>query len=373
MGALPNICSAPACLDAARRWDGRTPLVPTASLVVAPPAVGGAGAPPAPAAAPAAVAPVDRRPWHTLPDLELFHKLVESGQRSGSGASGFISLIGARRAPGSTVYTPGDDTITTILFPFIIKMERMGLVAQAMPLLRTSAEREKQGAEKAKLLSGIKEVEAAMFAELARQFDPVYHPPTNASWGGVPDPMGAIRDRLLPYRTHVYEKEKARKAAEAAAEVKARAEAERVRAIEELGEISLIGRTHYIVKDGDVFAMNHPIGQNLYIVRDGAVFERNPRPVRHHPSVIPPPARPLPADLSLFLLRLTAAEIRALRGARVFSSTNEAEAHWTAVDDAEIIAEARRRLAEEQRVAAAADAAAAREARILTAMQNIRV
>jgi hypothetical protein len=363
MGALLNICSAPGCLDAARRWDGRTPLVPTASLVVAPPAVGGAGAPPAPAAAPAAPV-VDRRPLHTLSDLELFHKLVEPGQRSGHGTSGFISLIGARRAPGSTVYTPMDDPYTAAIFPFVIKIERLG------PVQYFGAEGAKQRAEKDKLTSD-------MFAELARQFDPVYHPPTNASWGGVSDPMGAIRDRLLPYRTHVYEKEKARKAAEAAAEVKARAEAERVRAVEELGEIRLIGRKHYIVKDGEVFVMgphpNHTIGQTEYIVRDGAVFERNPRPVRHHPSVIPPPARPLPADLSLFLLHLTTAQIRSLRGPRVFASTNEAEAHWTAVEDAEIIAEARRRLAEEQRVAAAADAAAVREARILTAMQNIRV
>lgn len=53
MGAIPRVCAAPGCLDAARRWDGRPPLVPTAAPAPAPVSVplaalgltGSAGAP----------------------------------------------------------------------------------------------------------------------------------------------------------------------------------------------------------------------------------------------------------------------------------------------------------------------------------------
>ena len=43
LGAIPHVCFAPACRDAAMRWDARSPLVPTPSLVLHTPVASSAG------------------------------------------------------------------------------------------------------------------------------------------------------------------------------------------------------------------------------------------------------------------------------------------------------------------------------------------
>jgi hypothetical protein len=165
--------------------------------------------------------------------------------------------------------------------------------------------------------------------------------------------MTLLRMRLNPYRAFVHQQEKERAAAAAAEAARVGAEADRARALEEMGEIRLIGRKHYIVKDGEVFEIAPPRDR-----RGGILHVTTPRDIMRAVTTTDP--------------RFQVAVIRALRGPRAFASTNEAEEHWAAIEEAEIVGEARRRLAEEQRVAAAADAAAAREARIRAAMENLR-
>jgi hypothetical protein len=296
-----------------------------------------------PVSAPRARAGVPTHPWASLSDLELFNKVFEhslASEREGRPGVGFSRrLLGARPRFSGEVYAPSDDPVTTAIFPFVIQMDRLRLGAMygsarlPVEVAKQQQEMDKQQAQ----------LEAAMFAELERQVGPpaAHHYPSPASggsWGGVTDSLGLINDRLLPYRTKVYEQEKKRKETEAVAAAAARAKADRDLALEELGEIRLIGRQYYIVKDNEVFA-----------IANQTVPPRTPRTAG-----------------------LTCAQIRVLRGGRAFANMNEAEAHWAAIEDQWIVAEARRRLAEEQRIAAAAADVANRENRILVAMQNLR-
>jgi hypothetical protein len=268
--------------------------------------------------------------------MELCHKLVESSMSVGA-ASGFVRSFAAPRSVDGK-WVPGADPLSTAMFPHLIAMDRLRLQGKGI------------GSSEQKAL------EHAMFTELDRQFgrptEGPFAPGVCAPAGGY-EPMTLLHMMIGPYRRRQWANEQARKAAEAAAEAKARAEAERVRAVEELGEIRIIGRKIYIVKGGEVFEIiDH-----------------------HHAHVLQHGRNPDESQRARFisqLITLTAAQIRMLRGPRAFASTNEAEEHWAAIEEAEIIAEARRRLAEEQRAAAAADAAAAREARIRAVMQNLR-
>lgn len=268
-------------------------------------------------------------PWSSLPDKELFHKLVESDVKMESERCSPLSfsrhLVGARRRPDSNTYEPGDDTFSTIVFPFAIQMDRLRMAGK---------------------VDEVKAVKTAMFAELKRQLGeprPV-HPSQvhGGAWGAPSDAMSLNLGDVSAWRQHAYEKERERKAAEAAAAAKEQEEADRLRAIEELGEICKIGQAFYFVKEGVVFNIN---GYSLESLTNGFRV----------------------CGTSMFN-GLPLSELRTLRGPRAFGSTNEAEAHWVAVEEDKIVEEARRRLAEEEKRATEE----AREVRIRHAMENLR-
>jgi hypothetical protein len=111
----------------------------------------------------------------------------------------------------------------------------------------------------------------------------------------------------------------------------------------------LIGRKNYIVKGGEVFEITPPRDRRGHILH-----VTTPRDIMRAIATTDP--------------RFQVAVIHGLRGPRAFTSVAEAEAHWAAVEEAQVVAEARRRLAEEERTRAAAAEAAALEARIQAAM-----
>jgi hypothetical protein len=92
------------------------------------------------------------------------------------------------------------------------------------------------------------------------------------------------------------------------------------------------------------------IKSHYYFVKNNVVYQKKPSPYHHFNN---PEA------------------ILALRGPKQFDSIEEAEEFWVAREEAQIIAEARRRLAEEERLAAEAAKAAEREARIQAAMTRL--
>jgi hypothetical protein len=105
------------------------------------------------------------------------------------------------------------------------------------------------------------------------------------------------------------------------------------KAIAELGEFKKLGRVWYLVKSDGIYNINLNISKEFKNVH----------------------------------------EINTILGDKTrFSSVNEAEEFWIAQEEAEIMAEARRRFEEEERLAAEAAKAAEREARIQAAMARLR-
>jgi hypothetical protein len=133
--------------------------------------------------------------------------------------------------------------------------------------------------------------------------------------------------KLGYYRALEFYREKAIKKREEDEAKKAREYKERKLAILERGELSIIGRkSYYVDKYGVVFDVNHPSGYPCY-----------------HESTMTP------------------AMIMAQRGKHCFNSVREAEMFWGVHEEAKIMAEARRRMAEEDY-----------EARVKAAMARLR-
>jgi hypothetical protein len=238
-----------------------------------------------------------------------------------------------------------NDAYSRVAFPFAIKMDRL---RKSNRLTYESKEIQDIGLELSKALRN--------------QFGPL--PPRSLfdqPFGGY-EGISAFVDRLEihKYRELVCKQERACKVAEAervrAETESARIATERQSAIADLGEIRKIGKQNYLIKNNEVFQIT-----DVSLIHGHIPIRRTVRDcyLSQMPNI----------TLSQITAHLkTAHQIRQLRGSRVFATIEDAEAHWIAVEEAEIIAEARRRLAEEDRLTAIAD----REARIREAMQRLR-
>lgn len=138
----------------------------------------------------------------------------------------------------------------------------------------------------------------------------------------------------------------------------------------ECGEYRRIGLRWYIVKDGEVFDIAD-------IVKDAKIMNNLRMEGRVHgvsmkKRAVVEESTPITSADNSAALGLTPYDVSRLRGIKCFSSVVEAEDHWAPImkarEDAEIEAEARRRIA----IEAKETAKAVREAKIQAAMKRMR-
>jgi hypothetical protein len=291
----------------------------------------------------------------SLNDLELCARL---GEHHHGYMRRFGSLV---RYPTKDTYEPNmNDPFTVIAFPFLIKMDRISISSKTSKQINDE----------------INEVESKMFVELERHF-PV---PSNFNRGILTlpcDHMGLIHHKIRPYQQIAYEQKKAKKAAE-----EAKIEYERIlcqikHAIVELGRIREIGKGCYIVKNREVFEVTNSRAEDsidLHIIKiisnsEDIMSNSNSVIISRWCRIEPTTA---PSTERIAYMRGKLAAIARMRGRRMFASEEDAVAHWDAIEETKIIAEARRRLAEEERLAKEAADAELREIKILVAMNKLR-
>lgn len=337
VGAIPNACVS--CREVAHKWNGREPLPSQPASLVAPSVESVV----CKASTGRATTHTPMIPWTSLSDLELSKKLYdadESNVHSGHPPHSFI------RYCISGLYGSDSDIITQIVFPYIIKMDRVRISSREFINIHNEF-----------INHEITAIETEMFAELKRRF-PSYSESYFKLTGQVLtlpiSRVALMRYKISAYHLQYTKEEQTRRAEETAKTERERMVSEITQTIDELGEIRKIGKGLYIVKNGEVFEINSSLPFAPYIIQS----INNPRCISSYSEIISKLCGGVP----------TPTTIAKIRGSRLFASVEEAIARWDANEEAQIIAEARRRIVEEERIAATAE----KEKRIQSAMNKLR-